>query len=209
MEASAALSFTVLLIGGPSGIGKSTVGVTLARQIGIPWLQVDDLRLALQFGGLVAREQHPALFSFLDPRDWHTTPETYRDKLIAVGRMLTGALRIVVESHIATHVPIIIEGDGILSSFAATIAREYAEGTVRSVFNIEDDEEFLLANMLQRGRGIDPSAETESRRTESRAKALYSRWLKGEARRYGLSTIAPMPRETLAARIIAAHAASR
>lgn len=201
------LPFTVLLIGGVSGVGKSETAAALSRRHGIPWLQVDDLRLSLQFSGLVSREQHTALFSFLDPGDWHTTPEMYRDRLIAVGRIITGALRIVVESHIATNVPLIIEGDGILPAFAATIAREYEAGTIRSVFIVEDDADFLFANMLKRGRGMDPDAMPESPDTETHARALYSRWLEREARQYGLPTLRPLPWETLAERVIAASLA--
>lgn len=195
--------FKVLLIGGVSGVGKSEAAAALSRRFGIPWLQVDDLRLALQFSGLVSRVKHPALFSFLDRRDWQTTPEIYRDKLIAVGRAVTDALRIVVESHIATNVPIIIEGDGILPVFAATIAREYDEGTIRSVFVIEDDADFLLTSILRRGRELDSTATPELRRTESQAKALYSRWLEEEARHYRLPTLRPLPWETLNERVIA------
>ena len=39
----------VLLIGGPSGGGKSTVAEQIGLRLGISWLQVDDLRLALQW----------------------------------------------------------------------------------------------------------------------------------------------------------------
>ena len=121
MAPIAAKAFHILLIGGVSGVGKSETAAALARQLGISWLQVDDLRLALQFSGLISREQHPELFFFLDQNDWRTSPEIYRDKLIEVGRIVTGALRIVIESHIATNVPIILEGDGILPEFAAAI----------------------------------------------------------------------------------------
>ncbi len=198
-----ARQFTILLIGGVSGVGKSETAAALSRLFGIPWLQVDDLRLALQFSGLVSREKHPELFSFLDRSDWQTPPETYRDKLIAVGQAITGALRVVIESHVATNVPVIIEGDGILPEFAATIAREYDERIIQSVFIVEDDADFLFANMLQRGRGIDPNAVPALRRTEAHAKALFSRWLAHEAGQYRLTTIRPLPWETLPERVIA------
>ncbi|HEY8293486.1 MAG TPA: hypothetical protein VIG44_13405 [Thermomicrobiales bacterium] len=204
MEHSADIPFKVLLIGGPSGVGKSIVGASLARDLGIPWLQVDDIRLALQYSGLVPREQHPELFFFLDRADWRGSPETYRDKLIAVGRVISDALRIVVESHIATAVPIVIEGDGILPGFAAKIASEYDEGQVRSVFIVENDEDALLANMLKRGRGIDPNAAAEQQ-TETRGKALFSAWIQREAERYGLPTMTPLPWETLSGRLLSAR----
>jgi len=205
MEQSADVPFKVLLIGGPSGVGKSTAATSLARQLGIPWLQVDDLRLALQFSGLVSRDQHPELFYFLDRSDWQVSPEAYRDKLIAVSRIISGALRIVVESHLHHDAnAIIIEGDGIVPEFGAKIASEYGEGQVRSVFIIENDEEVLLANMLKRGRGFDTNAAAE-RQNETRGKALFSDWIQREAERYGLPIVTPLPWETLPERLVSAR----
>ncbi len=202
MEQSVGVPFKVLLIGGPSGVGKSTAGASLARQCGISWLQVDDLRLALQFSGLVSRKQHPELFFFLDRADWRVSPEAYRDKLIAVARIISGALRIVVESHLHHDAnSIIIEGDGILPEFAAKIASEHGAGQVRSIFIVENDENVLLANMLKRGRGFDPNASAE-RQTETRGKALFSDWIQREAERYGLPTVTPLPWETLPERLL-------
>ncbi len=57
--------WTVLLIGGASGNGKTTLAEDLGRHFGVPWLQVDDLRLALQYGGLLTATTHPTLFAFL------------------------------------------------------------------------------------------------------------------------------------------------
>lgn len=177
----------------------------MARQLGIPWLQVDDFRLALQFSGLVPREQHPELFFFLDRDDWRVSPEAYRDKLIAVGRILSGALRIVVESHLHHDAnSIIIEGDGILPAFAAKIASEHDVGQVRSVFIVENDADILLANMLKRGRGFDPNASAE-RQTETNGKGLFSDWIQREAERYGLPTVTPLPWETLPERLLSAR----
>ena len=45
----------VLLIGGPSSVGKSTAAAGIARRLDMPWLQVDDLRLAIQ-ENVVVRE---------------------------------------------------------------------------------------------------------------------------------------------------------
>ena len=38
----------VLLIGGPSGVGKTIVARQIGLRFGVSWLQVDDLRLAFQ-----------------------------------------------------------------------------------------------------------------------------------------------------------------
>ncbi len=41
-------NWTVLLIGGPSGVGKSRVAQQIGLRFGVSWLEVDDLRLAFQ-----------------------------------------------------------------------------------------------------------------------------------------------------------------
>jgi len=196
-------AWKVLLIGGPSGVGKSTAAASLARQYGMPWLQVDDIRLALQFGGLVPREQHPDLFSFLDRSDWQLSPEEYRDKLIGVGGVISDALHIVIESHIATQVPIIIEGDGILPSFVARIREEFGHQVVRAVFVVKHDETALLTNMLKRGRGVNQNT-SEERQIETRGKALFSRWIHEQGDRLNMPVIMSAPWESLTDRIEAA-----
>ena len=59
----------VLLLGGASGTGKTTAAEVIGRRVGASWLQVDDLRLTLQFGGLLAPEHHPDLCYFLQLAD--------------------------------------------------------------------------------------------------------------------------------------------
>lgn len=59
---------TVLLIGGASGTGKSTVAHQLGLQPGIPWLQVDDLRLALERSRVTLPENTAALYFFPENR---------------------------------------------------------------------------------------------------------------------------------------------
>ena len=49
MDPSATPMWWVLVVLGASGTGKSTAAQQIARAVGATWLQVDDLRLALQF----------------------------------------------------------------------------------------------------------------------------------------------------------------
>lgn len=41
-------SWCVLLIGGLSALGKTVASKRIGRSLGVPWTQVDDLRLAFQ-----------------------------------------------------------------------------------------------------------------------------------------------------------------
>jgi 2-phosphoglycerate kinase len=54
---SAKTTWKVLLIGGSSGVGKSSIARQLGRRFGTPWMQVDDLRLALQRSRVILPEQ--------------------------------------------------------------------------------------------------------------------------------------------------------
>ena len=198
--------WSVLLIGGPSGVGKTTVAERIGLRRGHSWLQVDDLRLALQW----SRASLPAgteALSFFEttPNLWRLPPERLRDGLIAVGEVLAPAIEIVVANHVDTNAPTVIEGDGILPSlFARPLVRDrWVDGRVRVVFLIEPDEAAILANMMARGRGVAGRTEAELR-AEARAKWLYGRWLADEASRSGMPMLDPQPWATLAERVVAA-----
>ena len=77
----------VLLIGGNSGSGKSTVAAALGRRFGITWMQVDDLRFAFQHARDSLPENTEALYFDHDPNYWRLEPEAKRDALIAVGEV--------------------------------------------------------------------------------------------------------------------------
>jgi 2-phosphoglycerate kinase len=194
----------VLLIGGASGTGKSVAAERLGQRLGLPWLQVDDLRIAIQFGGIVTPEAHPGLFHFLATPDvWRQPPEALRDRLIAIGDAMSPAIEIVIEHHIVTGKPLIIEGDGILPAlFTRPAIRDYlATGQVRAVFLREADEEAIAANMRDRARGFDTHP-AEAQRTQVRMNHLYSAWLCAEAGSRGLPVLASRPWSTLSARIL-------
>jgi 2-phosphoglycerate kinase len=203
------LGWRVLLIGGPSGAGKSTAAARLGRRLGLPWLQVDDLRLALQWSGAVLPAGTGALAFFESPAVWRQPPARLRDALIAVGQVMSPAIEKVVDNHVHIKAPIIIEGDGILPGIVerAVVREHAAEGLVRAVFVVEEDEAALLANMRARGRGID-ERDDESLRVEARAKWLYGQWLVAEARRRRLPVVAARPWGSLTRRLLAAGGAA-
>jgi 2-phosphoglycerate kinase len=177
----------VLLIGGPSGVGKTTVAVEVAARLGAAWLMVDDLRLALARSGLpvpIADE----VGAFDAPGG-----------LLAVGALMTPAVEVVIENHVDGHIPVVIEGDGILPSLfeRASVRARAANGRVRAVFLYEPDEEALYGSHRSRGRGL-------TDRPHARKNFLFGQWLKREAERRGLPTLPARPWDTLADRILAA-----
>jgi 2-phosphoglycerate kinase len=200
------MNWTVLLIGGPSGTGKTILAKQLGQRLGMSWLEVDDLRLALQRSRVTLPEHTDALYFFEEtPRVWEIPAERLCDGLIAVGQIMTSALEVVIENHVDTAAPVIIEGDGILPSlFARPSVRDRAvNGNVRAVFLVEPEEDVIFANMLARNRGM--AARTEAAlRTEAHAKWLFGRWLADEASRFDLPVVEPRPWLTLPERVMGA-----
>lgn len=198
--------WTVLLIGGPSGVGKSTIAARLGRRLGITWLQVDDLRLALQASRVILPEGTAALYFFDETPDlWSRPPERLCQGLIAVGEALAPAIAKVVDNHVHIAAPVVIEGDGILPALLTRpeLREHVAAGQVRAVFVVEPDEQEIFTNMQARGRGLEGRAEDELR-TQARANWLYGQWLAGEARAQALPVAAPRPWMTLVTRVAAA-----
>lgn len=83
----------------------------MGHRLGSPWLQMDDLRLVLQYGDLLTAATHPTLFTFLGGEEvWQKPPLVLRDQLIAIGALLAPAIEMVVTHHLTTGKPVILEG---------------------------------------------------------------------------------------------------
>lgn len=198
---SARPPWTVLLVGGGSGTGKTRLARTIGREVGAAWAEADDFRLVLQ--RLTEPAHQPALHAFLCDDVWGRPPEELRDQLISVGQVVSHALEIVVANHVATNAPLVLEGDGIVPAFAArrTFADLDVGDRVRAVFIVEPDERVILSTMLARGRGFDEHAEPQQR-AQARASWLYGRWLTGDAETHGLPVVSARPWPTLVERVV-------
>jgi 2-phosphoglycerate kinase len=204
----AALPWRVLLLGGSSGTGKSTLAPQIARHFGISWLEADDIRLAMQ--RVTTPATHPGLHFFLTenlevrPDFRQLSPEAFRDGLIGVGEVVSHALELVVTNHVAQARPVVLEGDGILPAMAArrVFAGLDVGDAVRALFLIESDPEALLVSIRERTRaGALPDA---ALRHDARASWRYGLWLREEALRRGLPVLEVRPYETLLARTLLA-----
>lgn len=195
-----------MLIGGPSGTGKTIAAKQLALRYDASWLQADDLRLALQRSRVTLPRDTEALYFFEEtPNVWQLPPKRLCDALIAVGQVMSPSLEVIIENHVDTVAPVVIEGDSILPSlFARASVRDRASsGHIHAVFLVEPEEDTMLANMIARDRGITGQTALELR-TEARAKWLYGQWLASEAYRHNLPILEPHPWSTLVERVIIA-----
>jgi 2-phosphoglycerate kinase len=188
----------VLLLGGSSGVGKTQLAGQLARQLGIGWLSADDIRLALQRA--TRGSALPRLHAFFD--DLPTlAAEVMAARYVVVAEIVSHALEIVVAHHVATGLPILIEGDTILPALAAqqSFAGIAVSSQVRAVFLVEPDPQYLQQNTLARGRGAEELSAAELA-THVTFSWRYVQWLADQASAYQLPVLAPRPYATLIAK---------
>ncbi|GGV31604.1 hypothetical protein [Streptomyces spectabilis] len=170
----------VLLVGGASGTGKTTVSRALARRFDTPVVEVDDIVEALL---AVTRPEHlPELHVWrTHPEAAYESPESVVERQIAIARTLLPAVEAVVANHVDTDTPVIVEGDYLLPELAVQ------GGPVRAVFVHEDDTEQVVANYLAR----EPDAGPQQHRAD--VSVRYGSWLADRARASGVPVVASRP----------------
>ncbi len=150
------------------------------------------------------QDQQPALRTLLKLVSNPDIPaDVARGALCTIAGAVSYALEIVVANHVATDTPTILEGDGITPAFAAqrVFANRDVEDAVRSVFLIEEDEEQLYRNAIERGRGFNLLPKACQYR-QVRVSWLYGQRLRQEAMSLSLPVVAPRPWDTLEDRIV-------
>ena len=181
----------VLLIGGASGSGKTSVSYDVARYFGVGITLVDDFQAILE--KMTTPEQQPVLhFWNTHPNPAALAAEEIVEQGIEVGQVMTPALQAVIDNHIEECQPVVLEGDFIHPALAAQYSSQ-----VRAVFIYEPDESQILANYLHREPEEGPQP------FRARVSWLKGEWLKREAEHFGLTVLLSRPWDTLLSRLIA------
>ena len=138
----------MLLFGGASGVGKTSVSYRLARHFGVSLVEVDDFQVVLE--RMTTPEEQPELHFFRTRRDeWRRLDEDGRlAHALRYGAVMAEAREPVIANHLEGITPIVLEGDFILPSLAvrASYGDAAAGGRVRSVFLYEPDEAQIARN---------------------------------------------------------------
>ncbi len=146
-------TWDVLLVGGASGSGKTSVSYRVAEHFKVGITEVDDFQVILE--RMTTPDQQPELHW------WRTQPEAERVRLpaeeivehtIAVCRVMAGALEVVIANHLASNTPVVLDGDYILPALASRsrFSNVQNDGRVRAVFIDEESEEQLLTSLRKR-----------------------------------------------------------
>ena len=188
----------VLLLGGPSGTGKTAVSYRLAQHFGIGITEVDDFQVLLET--MTTPEQQPVLhFWRTHPAPDQLSAEAIMEQGLRVREVMAPGLEAVIANHLESQTPVVLEGDFIHPALAAqtTFAGLPTARQVRAVFLVEADERQLLENFARREPDDGPQVK------RARVSWLYGQWLTHEAERYGLPVVAARPWDTLIDRILA------
>jgi 2-phosphoglycerate kinase len=195
---SARRGWDVLLIGGASGVGKTSVSYRLARHFDMGITEIDDFQVILE--RMTTPEQQPEIHLF------PTNPDAFlrldeEGKLafaIRYATVMAEPLEYVIANHLSFGPPIVLEGDFLLPALATlpVYAGVPAAGRVQTLVIYEEDEEQFARNFLAR--------EGEPQPGRARASWRHSEWLRQEAARLGLPAIPARPWDSVFPRALAA-----
>jgi 2-phosphoglycerate kinase len=180
----------VLLIGGASGVGKTRVSYRLAHHFGVGITEIDDFQVVLE--RMTTPRQQPAMHFFRSDPDafFRLDEEGKLGVAIRYATAMAEPLEYVIANHLADGSPIVLEGDFLLPALAVQPMYDGvpAAGRVRALIIYEPDEEQIARNYLAR--------EGEPQPVRARASWRHSEWLRQEATRLGVPTLAARPWET-------------
>ena len=192
---SAPRDWHVLLIGGASGVGKTRIGGPLARHFGVGITGIDDVQAVLE--RMTTPEQYPVVHLFrTDPDAFFALDDGGKlGVAIAYSTVMAQALEAVVANHLDGGPPIVLEGDFLLPSLVVREAYDGipAAGRVRA-FVLCEDEEQIARNYLAR--------EGEPQPDRARWSWNHGEWLRREAERLGVPTLAARPWGTVLERAV-------
>lgn len=189
--------WTVLLIGGGSGVGKTRLAQQLGEKYGISHTETDDLRVGLRT--VTDRETHPELFTFVDNQNYlaEFSEQQFVEAHLASGKTVWNALDPIITKHVGFNERVIFDGDSILPSLLA--ARD--QKGVRAMF-LYDDLEGIRERQVARNRN--KKRTPEKMETNAQFSYAYSEVLRKQAQERGMTTIKASPIETLFERVVAA-----
>jgi 2-phosphoglycerate kinase len=183
-------NWTVLFIGGASGIGKSSVAYEIARFYGVNVLEVDDIHLSVKT--VTTKESFPAVHYWNTCVNWKDVGvDGNVNWLIDVSKEMIPVLKELVNRHIEDKLPIIIEGDFIYPEFTTS----FDNLEVKSIFVNEPDINQILQNYLSREGG-----DLQNYRAE--ISIAYGKWIADTCNRNDIRLIDARPWDTVLTRAL-------
>lgn len=183
-------NWTVLFIGGASGIGKSSIAYEIARFYGVNVLEVDDVHLSVKT--VTTKEKFPAIHYWDTGLNWKDIGVGGNvNWLIDVSKEMIPILKELVNRHIEDKLPIIIEGDFIYPEFIISLDNP----EVKSIFVNESDINQIMKNYLSREGG-------DLQHYRAEISIAYGKWIADTCNVNGIRVIESRPWDTALTRSI-------
>lgn len=136
--------WTVAVVCGGSGVGKSTIGRALSVRYGVPLSEVDDIMLAIKT--ITSPREQPLLHLWdTDPDALTWSPARIAEHHLAVTDVVLPGIRAVIADHLEFGAPVVLEGSYLTPELVVEFGAE-----VRAVVLDEPDAERIAANMRAR-----------------------------------------------------------
>ncbi|MEX5707575.1 AAA family ATPase [Parafrankia sp. FMc6] len=173
--------WTVTLVCGASGVGKSTVAVPLAVRYATPLAEADDIVTALT--AMTTSRQQPVLHYWnTHPEALSWQPEKISELHFALAETVRPAFEAVIADHVEADAPVVFEGDYLLPELAMRFG-----SAVRAVVLEETDEQRIVSNYRIR----EPDSGDQHQR--ARVSVLVGAQLVRRASRIGIPVVAAHP----------------
>ena len=182
--------WTVLLIGGASGTGKSSLAYEIGRFYGVNVLEVDDIHLSVE--KVTTKENFPAIHYWDNGINWRNIGvDGNVNWLISVSKEMIPVLKELINRHIQDKLPIIIEGDFIQPE----LANSFESPEVKSIFVKETDINQIVQNYLSREGG-------DLQHYRAEISIAYGKWIADICNEKGIKVIEPRPWDTILTRAL-------
>lgn len=183
-------NWTVLLIGGASGTGKSSIAYELARYYGVNVIEVDDIHLSVET--VTTKESFPAIHYWDTGVNWlDIGVDGNVNWLIDVSKEMNPVFKALVNRHLEDKLPIIIEGDFINPEFTLS----FNNPEVKSIFINEPDINQIVQNYLSREGG-------EIQQYRAEISIAYGKWIADTCKKNNIRLIEARPWDTALTRAI-------
>lgn len=184
--------WTVLFVGGASGIGKSSLAYELGRFYGVNVLEVDDVHLTVQT--VTTKESFPTIHYFAANKDVKSEDLGVQGNLnwlVDVSKELIPVLKELVNRHIEDQLPVIIEGDFIYPELIKSLNHPQ----VKAIFINEPDANQIMQNYLAREGG-------DLQQFRAEVSVAYGQWIAEICNKLNINVIESRPWNTTLSRAI-------
>lgn len=158
-------NWTVLIIGGSSGTGKSSLAYEIAKYYDVNVMEVDDIFLSVET--VTTNESFPAIHYWDSGVNWETIGvDGNVNWLIDVSKEMLPVLKALVNRHLEDNLPVILEGDFIHPELALS----FDNPEVKAVFINEPDINQIIQNYMSREGG-------KPQQYRAKISIAYGKWL--------------------------------